>query len=138
MLKWQRVGSYRTMTGKGSQMTLRGTDVKGTKLKMPEAEHAGAFCDDSPAKRMKVSRTKLAPVDGTEGFEKAWSGAVREINCLFTKYPEMLRERAAVDASQIQELTNILTEALSLESQLKEKKEHLRQSLAVISDKLQG
>lgn len=43
-----------------------------------------------------------------------------------------------MDASQIQELTNILTEALSLESQLKEKKEHLRQSLAVISDKLQG
>uniref|UniRef100_A0A4W4GDJ6 Si:dkey-40g16.5 n=1 Tax=Electrophorus electricus TaxID=8005 RepID=A0A4W4GDJ6_ELEEL len=46
-------------------------------------------------------------------------------------------EIAAVDASQIEELESILTEALALQSQLIEKKEHLRRSLAVISDKLQ-
>ncbi|XP_026780514.1 testis-expressed protein 12 isoform X1 [Pangasianodon hypophthalmus] len=126
-----------TMTGKGPPMTPKGTDVKGTKLKVPEAEHAGGFCDDSPAKKMKMSCTKSPPVDGTEGFESAWSDAVRDINLLFTKYSEVLRERAAVDASQIQELTNILTEAMSLESQLKEKKDHLRRALAIISDKLQ-
>lgn len=50
----------------------------------------------------------------------------------------LLRERAAVDASQLGELEDILTEARSLESHLKEKKEHLRRSLALISDKLQG
>jgi len=43
-----------------------------------------------------------------------------------------------VDASQLGELEDILTEARSLESHLKEKKEHLRRSLALISDKLQG
>lgn len=57
-------------------------------------------------------------------------------NTDFTCY--LLRERAAVDASQLGELEGILTEARSLEANLKEKKEHLRRSLALISDKLQG
>lgn len=48
------------------------------------------------------------------------------------------RERAVVDASQLRELGDILTEARSLESHLKEKKEHLRRCLALISDKLHG
>ncbi|XP_060799810.1 uncharacterized protein LOC132901436 isoform X2 [Neoarius graeffei] len=87
----ESVGSYRTMTGKGLPMTLRGTDVKGTKLKVPEVEHAGRFCDDSPAKKMKVPCLKSPPVDGTDGFETACSGAVRDINLLFTKYSEVLR-----------------------------------------------
>ncbi|XP_060744880.1 testis-expressed protein 12-like [Tachysurus vachellii] len=126
------------MTGKGSLMTLRGTIVNGTKLKVPEDEDAAGFGDDSPAKKMKASRTKSLLTDGADEFETAWSDAVRDINLLFSKYSEVLRERAAVDASQIQELTDILTEAMNLESQLKEKKEHLRQSLAIISDKLQG
>ncbi|XP_027029766.1 testis-expressed protein 12 isoform X2 [Tachysurus fulvidraco] len=126
------------MTGKGSLMTLRGTVVNGTKLKVPEAEDAAGFGNDSPAKKMKASRTKSLLADGADEFETAWSDAVRDINLLFSKYSEVLRERAAVDASQIQELTDILTEAMNLESQLKEKKEHLRQALAIISDKLQG
>ncbi|KAM9469437.1 testis-expressed protein 12 isoform 2-T3 [Clarias gariepinus] len=126
------------MTGTGSPKTLRGADVKGGKQKVPEAEYGGGFCDDSPAKKMKVSCTKSPTVDGTDAFETAWSDAVGDINLLFNKYLEVLRERAAVEAAQIQELTNILTEALTLESQLKEKKEHLKRSLAIISDKLQG
>ncbi|KAK3531769.1 hypothetical protein QTP70_028298 [Hemibagrus guttatus] len=131
-----RVGSYRKMASKESVMALRGTDVVGTKLK--EGEDADGFGDESPAKKMKVSCTKSPAVDGANGFKKAWSDAVREINLLFSKYSELLRERTAVDASQIQELTDILNEALSLESQLKEKKEHLRQAIAIISEKLQG
>lgn len=47
-------------------------------------------------------------------------------------------ERAAADSSQMRELEGILAEAKSLESYLKEKKTHLRQTLAVISDKLLG
>lgn len=47
-------------------------------------------------------------------------------------------ERAAKDTSQMKELEDILTEARNLESYLKEKKHHLRQTLALISDKLQG
>lgn len=47
-------------------------------------------------------------------------------------------ERAVADTSQMKELEGILTEAQNLESYLKEKKNHLRQTLALISDKLQG
>lgn len=47
-------------------------------------------------------------------------------------------ERAAADTSQMKELQGILAEAHNLESCLKEKKNHLRQTLALISDKLQG
>lgn len=46
-------------------------------------------------------------------------------------------ERAAADTSQLKKLEGILTEAQNLESYLKEKKKELRQTLAVISDKLQ-
>lgn len=47
-------------------------------------------------------------------------------------------ERAAADTSQMKELQGILTAAQNLESYLKEKKNHLRQTLALISHKLQG
>ncbi|KAF5899852.1 testis-expressed sequence 12 protein isoform X4, partial [Clarias magur] len=79
-----------TMTGKGSPKTLRAADIKGTKQKVPEAELGSGFCDDSPAKKMKVSCTKSPPVDGTDGFETAWSDAVGDINLLFNKYLEVL------------------------------------------------
>uniref|UniRef100_A0A3P9INX3 Uncharacterized protein n=1 Tax=Oryzias latipes TaxID=8090 RepID=A0A3P9INX3_ORYLA len=48
------------------------------------------------------------------------------------------RERAAADTSKMKELEILLTEARNLESYLKEKKSHLKQTLAQISDKLQG
>jgi len=47
-------------------------------------------------------------------------------------------DRASADTSQMKELEVILIEARNLESYLKEKKSHLRQTLALISDKLQG
>lgn len=43
-----------------------------------------------------------------------------------------------MDSSQVKELDDILMEARCLEAHLKEKKDHLRRSLAVISEKLQG
>lgn len=56
------------------------------------------------------------------------------IHSAFVSYSE----RAAIDASQVRELEDILMEARNLESHLKEKKDHLRRTLALISDKLQG
>lgn len=47
-------------------------------------------------------------------------------------------ERAAADTSQMKALDGLLAEAQSLESYLKEKKNHLKQTLALIADKLQG
>ncbi|KAL6471013.1 hypothetical protein MHYP_G00196630 [Metynnis hypsauchen] len=128
----------RTMTGKGSPMTLRGAENKGSKLKLTEVEHAVTYSENSPAKKVKTQSAKLPAEDVTNGFDAAWADAVREINHILSKYSEVLRERAEVDAAQFEELESILSEAVSLESQLKEKKEHLRRSLAVISDKLQG
>ncbi|XP_076832825.1 testis-expressed protein 12 [Brachyhypopomus gauderio] len=120
------------MSGKEAPVTLRGPKVKG-----PEGEHAITYYENSPAKKVKVQCAKSTTADVTGGFETAWAEAVKDINLVFSMYSKVLRERAAADASQIEELEDILTEALSLESQLLEKKEHLRQSLAVISDKLQ-
>lgn len=48
------------------------------------------------------------------------------------------RERAAADTSQMKELEAILAEARNLEGHLKEKKKHLKETLALISDKLAG
>uniref|UniRef100_A0A3B1IVM9 Si:dkey-40g16.5 n=1 Tax=Astyanax mexicanus TaxID=7994 RepID=A0A3B1IVM9_ASTMX len=95
-----------------------------------------AYSDNSPVKKTKLQSTKSSVVDVTNGFETAWA-AVEEINGLFSKFSEVL-ERAAMDAAQVEQLESVLSEALCLESQLKEKKEHLRRSLAIISDKLQG
>lgn len=57
---------------------------------------------------------------------------------LFSQYSKALSERAAGDTSQVRQLEEILTEARGLETHLKEKKDHLRRTLALISDKLQG
>ncbi|XP_066535975.1 testis-expressed protein 12-like isoform X2 [Hoplias malabaricus] len=124
------------MTCTGSPVTLRHTDIKGPKMKLAEVEHADTYSANSPAKKMKGHCTKSPSV--TNGFETAWADAVMEINLMFSNYSEVLRERAAMDALQTEELENILSEAMSLESSLKEKKEHLRRSLSIISDKLQG
>ncbi|XP_067307879.1 testis-expressed protein 12-like [Pseudorasbora parva] len=118
-------------------MAVRGTEMKRCQPKIREVENA-QFSETSPAKKMKAQHFRPATGDASYGFETALAEANREVNVIFSKYSEVLRERAAVDASQLGELEDILTEARSLESHLKEKKEHLRRSLALISDKLQG
>uniref|UniRef100_A0A673KGC4 Si:dkey-40g16.5 n=1 Tax=Sinocyclocheilus rhinocerous TaxID=307959 RepID=A0A673KGC4_9TELE len=116
---------------------VRATEMKRSQAKTREVENA-PFPETSPAKMMKAQHFKSAAGDMSYGFEIALEEANRDVSVLFSKYSEVLRERAAVDASQLGELEDILTEARSLESHLKEKKEHLRRSLALISDKLQG
>ncbi|KAF4104080.1 testis-expressed protein 12-like [Onychostoma macrolepis] len=115
---------------------VRGTEMKRSQAKIREIENA-PFSETSPAKK-KAQHFRSAAGDMPHGFEVALAEANREVSVLFSKYSEVLRERAAVDASQLGELEDILTEARSLESHLIEKKEHLRRSLALISDKLQG
>ncbi|XDV32385.1 hypothetical protein PO909_003230 [Leuciscus waleckii] len=122
---------------KEESMAVRGTEMKRCQAKIREVENA-PFAETSPAKKMKTQHFRSAAGDMAYGFETALAEANREVNGIFSKYSEVLRERAAVDASQLGELEDILTEARSLESHLKEKKEHLRRSLALISDKLQG
>ncbi|XP_071375649.1 testis-expressed protein 12 [Centroberyx affinis] len=119
---------------------MRGVNnSKGPKQKMPqEMEHTPAHQDKSPPKKKKKACSKPSALDSADLFERTVAGANREVSMLFSKYAEVLSERAAADASQVKELEGILTEARSLESHLKEKKDHLRRTLALISDKLQG
>uniref|UniRef100_A0A8C7V8K8 Si:dkey-40g16.5 n=1 Tax=Oncorhynchus mykiss TaxID=8022 RepID=A0A8C7V8K8_ONCMY len=127
------------MPGRVMPPTGRGMDNKGPKQKLSqEVEQTSAYCDNSPAKKKKAHSSKPPASYSSDLFEAELAGANREVNMLFSKYSEVLSERAAIDASQVRELEDILMEARNLESHLKEKKEHLRRTLALISDKLQG
>ncbi|XP_008278769.1 testis-expressed sequence 12 protein [Stegastes partitus] len=92
--------------------------------------------ESPPTKRRTTSETST--LKSASSFEDTAAGASSEISMLASKFSEMLSERAAADHAQMKELEGILTEARNLESYLKEKKRHLRQTLALISDKLQG
>uniref|UniRef100_A0A7N6B8D4 Uncharacterized protein n=1 Tax=Anabas testudineus TaxID=64144 RepID=A0A7N6B8D4_ANATE len=93
--------------------------------------------DKSPPKKKKTP-SKPSMLESGDLFEATTTGANREVSMLFIKFAEVLSEKAAADSSQMKELEGILKEARNLECYLKEKKKHLRQTLALISDKLQG
>uniref|UniRef100_A0A3Q3KH76 Uncharacterized protein n=1 Tax=Mastacembelus armatus TaxID=205130 RepID=A0A3Q3KH76_9TELE len=101
--------------------------------RMPESQ------EKSPPIKKKTP-SKRSTLESAGLFEEATTvtAASREVSMLLSKFAEVLSERAAADTSQMKELEGILTEARNLESYLKEKKKHLRQTLAVISNKLQG
>ncbi|XP_073671573.1 testis-expressed protein 12 [Paramisgurnus dabryanus] len=117
-------------------MAVREAEMKRSQSKLHEADNAPTFSETSPAKKTKTNISRSAAVEKSYGFETVLAEAHREVCVLFSNYSEVLRERADVDASQLRELEDILIEARSLESHLKEKKEHLRRCLALISDKL--
>ncbi|XP_004075783.1 uncharacterized protein LOC101167311 [Oryzias latipes] len=96
-----------------------------------------SYQDKFQPKKRKPS-SEASAHDLTNSFETTAAGASRDISMLLTKFAQVLRERAAADTSKMKELEILLTEARNLESYLKEKKSHLKQTLAQISDKLQG
>ncbi|XP_066463050.1 testis-expressed protein 12 [Eleutherodactylus coqui] len=61
----------------------------------------------------------------------------QEIILLFSKYAEALSECATEDLQNICELDEILKEARSLEAQIRQKKENLRNDLSMITKTLQ-
>ncbi|KAJ0021816.1 hypothetical protein NQD34_009306 [Periophthalmus magnuspinnatus] len=84
----------------------------------------------------KKKTCKQSPLIPTHLFDAATADVSCEINDLFTKFADILCEKATADQSMMQELDGIVTEARNLEAHLKEKKKLLRQTLALISDKL--
>ncbi|XP_036942359.1 testis-expressed protein 12-like [Acanthopagrus latus] len=104
-----------------------------------EMEHALANQDKSPPKKKK-SPSKPSTVESADLFEASTAGfnCCGEVHMLLSTFVEVLSERAAADTSKMKKLEVNLAEARNLESYLKEKKNHLRQTLALISDKLQG
>ncbi|KAF7219296.1 uncharacterized protein [Nothobranchius furzeri] len=92
---------------------------------------------DKRQRKKKSYLVETPASDSANPFEATAAGAGIEINMLLTKFADVLSRRAAEDALQMNELECMLIEARNLESYLREKKSRLRQTLAVISDKLQ-
>ncbi|XP_068601722.1 uncharacterized protein [Brachionichthys hirsutus] len=65
------------------------------------------------------------------------TAAGRDVCSLLMTFSHLLSERVVADTSQISELEGVLAEAATVASCLREKKKYLRQTLSVISEKLQ-
>ncbi|KAL3992439.1 voltage-gated sodium channel type II beta [Sarotherodon galilaeus] len=99
-----------------------------------EMECANVNEENSPQKKKK----KAPSLESASPFETIAAGVSKVLSVLVLEFAETLRERAAADTSQMKELEAILAEARNLEARLKEKKKHLKETLALISDKLEG
>ncbi|KAM4650544.1 testis-expressed protein 12 [Discoglossus pictus] len=75
--------------------------------------------------------------DSSQDLETVVEDISKELHLLFAKYATFLSERSAVDASYVQEFDEILKEARSVETQLKQKRESLRNRLTMIANNLQ-
>ncbi|OPJ68257.1 testis-expressed sequence 12 protein [Patagioenas fasciata monilis] len=73
-----------------------------------------------------------------EPLDKVLNEMNKEIKNLLSKYANILSERAAMDASYVEELDGILKEARTIENHLKQKRESLKQRFAVITNTLQS
>lgn len=72
-----------------------------------------------------------------EALEKDLSDMSKEINLMLSTYAKILSERAAVDASYIDELERLFREANIIENFLVQKREFLKQRFAMITNTLQ-
>ncbi|KAK5869039.1 hypothetical protein PBY51_010002 [Eleginops maclovinus] len=141
MSRYVQMTEELSMAGKLTPLSLNKKALNNTKSPKQttphEKEHSPANQENSPPKKKKPP-SKPSTSETADLFEVASAGASREVSLMFSKFAQVLSERAAADTSQMKELEGILAEVQNLESHLKEKKKHLRQTLTVISDKLLG
>ncbi|XP_019509203.1 PREDICTED: testis-expressed sequence 12 protein isoform X4 [Hipposideros armiger] len=71
-----------------------------------------------------------------EALEKDLNAMSKDINLMMSSYAKILSERAAVDASYIDELDGLFKEANTIENFLIQKRELLRQRFTLIANKL--
>ncbi|XP_065738416.1 testis-expressed protein 12 [Phocoena phocoena] len=71
-----------------------------------------------------------------EALEKDLNDMSKEINLMLSTYAKILSERAAVDASYIDEIDGLFKEANNIENFLIQKRELLRQRFTVIANTL--
>ncbi|XP_049469298.1 testis-expressed protein 12 isoform X1 [Panthera uncia] len=71
-----------------------------------------------------------------ESLEKDLNDMSKEINLMLSAYAKILRQRAAVDASYIDEIDGLFKEANTIENFLVQKRELLRQRFTVIANTL--
>ncbi|KAM9812908.1 uncharacterized protein tex12 isoform 2-T2 [Syngnathus typhle] len=96
-----------------------------------EMEQTCGNVDKSSQAKMKRHSKSATSVDSLET-----AGAVEDIKIIFSKFANMLREKATVDTAQRKELESLLQEARNHESLLKEKKNQLKKTLVQISEQL--
>ncbi|XP_035884456.1 testis-expressed protein 12 isoform X1 [Phyllostomus discolor] len=71
-----------------------------------------------------------------EALEKDLNDMSKEINLMLSTYAKILSERAAVDASYIDEIDGLFKEANTIENFLIQKRELLKQRFTVIANTL--
>ncbi|XP_073441216.1 testis-expressed protein 12 isoform X1 [Dendrobates tinctorius] len=72
-----------------------------------------------------------------EDMETLMKDLSKDVSLLFSNYAKTLSERSAVDSLQVHKFEEILVEARSLEMQIRQKKENLRNHLSTIAKTLQ-
>lgn len=96
---------------------------------------------DSPqVSSLGKSESSLSEASGLfykeEALEKDLSDMSKEINLMLSTYAKILSERAAVDASYIDEIDGLFKEANIIENFLVQKREFLKQRFTVITNTL--
>ncbi|KAM4016520.1 testis-expressed protein 12 isoform 2-T2 [Anomaloglossus baeobatrachus] len=79
------------------------------------------------------------PSDGPKekDMEALMKDLSKEVSLLFSNYAKTLSECSAVDSLHVQKFEEIVLEARSLEMQIRQKKENLRNHLSTIAKTLQ-
>ncbi|XP_069804022.1 testis-expressed protein 12 [Dendropsophus ebraccatus] len=72
-----------------------------------------------------------------EDVESMMKDLSKEVNILFSNYAKTLSDHSTVESHHVQEFDKILEEAKSLEIQIRQKKENLRNHLTMIAKTLQ-
>uniref|UniRef100_A0A3B3Q854 Si:dkey-40g16.5 n=1 Tax=Paramormyrops kingsleyae TaxID=1676925 RepID=A0A3B3Q854_9TELE len=122
----------------GKRTTFREQTMDTIRTRIKETMESSIHSENPPSKKNKVTSDVAPTLNIFDGFEALIPGANKEVGMLLSDFAKVMRERSELGASQVRELEDIVKEARGIESHLREKKEQLRRSLAVISDKLQG
>ncbi|XP_050570945.1 testis-expressed protein 12 [Cygnus atratus] len=143
------------VTDKASTVPLPGTTTQCLRVTMTSNTQKSDENRSKRKKEMEVSTTENPQLSSTDKTDVSFSEGLqslykpepleevlnemnKEIKNLLSKYAHILSERAAMDASYVQELDGILKEARTLENHLKQKRESLKQRFTVIANTLQS
>ncbi|XP_069598856.1 testis-expressed protein 12 isoform X2 [Ranitomeya imitator] len=107
-------------------------ESKGAKRKKENEDPETVHCSSA-------TNLPSGPLDSpkVEDMETLMKDLSKDVSLLFSNYAKTLSERSAVDSLQVHKFEEILVEARSLEMQIRQKKENLRNHLSTIAKTLQ-
>nr|XP_008121887.1 PREDICTED: testis-expressed sequence 12 protein [Anolis carolinensis] len=93
----------------------------------------------SSLEKKEASLSEASPAQPqSESLDTVLNDTSKEINALLSKYAHILSEKAATDASYVEELDGIIKEASSIEHHLISKRENVRHRLCMIGGPVQS